>query len=449
MKKCLHVFTGIVMALLMTSTAFAADAKAEPKSQILITNVNVFDGKNEKRIMNADVLIEGNLIKQVSTKKIAADGATVIDGGGRTLMPGLSDCHWHMVHANMPNAVLLKSDLDYITLGAAVAAEKTLMRGFTTVRDMGGPVYGLKKMIDEGTYVGPRIYPSGAYISQTSGHADFRSPLDVPRSYSRDLTPQERMGFMHIADGVPQVAQRVRENLLKGASQIKVMAGGGVASPSDPLDVSQYTLEELKAAVEVAESWNTYVTVHAYSAKAVKHSLEAGVKSIEHGQMIDEEAAKMIRKKDAWVCMQPFLDDEDAIPMVVGSFPWQKYQLLLGGTDNAYKLAVKYKLKMGFGTDIQNDPKLADRQGAWLAKLTLWYEPWEALSMATSKNQEMFKMSGPRDPYPNPNGVITKGAYADLILVDGNPLENLDLVADPDKNFLIIMKDGKIYKNTL
>ncbi|WP_116131806.1 amidohydrolase family protein [Tropicimonas sp. IMCC34043] len=445
----MNSFKCLFAALATAITVPAAAQQSAPEPKTLFTNVNVFDGMSEALTENVNVLVEGNLIKLVSAEAIAADGATVIDGGGRTLMPGLSDCHWHVVQANTTNNVLLASGLDYFTLVAAAGARDTLMRGFTTVRDMGGPVFGLKRAIDEGLYEGPRIYPSGALITQTSGHADFRNPIEVPRGLGRDLTPQEQFGLMAVTDGVPAVMQRVRENLMKGASQIKLTAGGGVASPSDPLDVSQFVGDELKAAVEVAETWNTYVAVHAYTPKAIQAALRAGVKSIEHGQLLDEETAKMIAENSAVLCLQPFLDDQDAIQFPPGSFQEQKYQQMISGTDNAYELAKKYGIKAGFGTDSQNDPELTRRQGAQLAKLTRWYEPAEVLRIGTSLNQEIFKMSGPRDPYPGKNGVVEEGALADLLLVDGNPLENIQLIADPWKNFLVIMKDGKIYKNTV
>jgi len=444
-KTALCVIAWVFM--IAANTALAADS-ANPVSKTLITNTNIFDGKSEKLANGMSVLIEGNKITKVAKSITAPDGAMVIDAEGRTLMPGLSDAHWHMVQANTTNNVLLASGLDYITLVAADGAKKLLMRGFTTIRDVGGPVFGLKKAIDEGLIDGPRIYPSGAIITQTSGHADFRNPTEVPREFGRDLIPQEQIGLMAIADGVPQVIQRVRENLMKGATQIKLTAGGGVASPSDPLDVRQFTHDELKAAVEVAETWNTYVAVHVYTPKGIQEALRAGVKSIEHGQMMDKKTAKMIAEKGAIVSMQPFLNDEDAIPFPPGSFQEKKYQEMVSGTDNAYKLCKKYNIKVGFGTDYQNDPELTLRQNAQLAKLVRWYEPAEVLKIGTSLNQEIFKMCGPRDPYPGKNGVVEEGAYADLILVDGNPLENINLIADPDKNFVMIMKDGKIYKNT-
>ncbi|TVZ41354.1 imidazolonepropionase-like amidohydrolase [Alteromonadaceae bacterium 2753L.S.0a.02] len=430
--------------------AFAVSAFAQEQPDVtLITNVNVFDGVHKDLIKNANVVITGNLITEVSTEPLAVAGGKAIDGGGRTLMPGLTDAHFHIMHAHISSREILVNDIGYLTLAGAEAAEATLMRGFTTVRDAGGPVFGIKKMIDEGRYLGPRIYPSGAYITQTSGHGDFRFPTAITRKDGRELLDGEIMGWTKIADGVPQVLRRVRENLMSGASQIKVMAGGGVASFSDPLDVMQYTYEEMKAAVDAAATWNTYVLVHAYSDVAVRGALEAGVQSIDHGQMITEDTAKLIKKKDAWLSLQPLLNDEDAPPFPEGSFEQQKFLEMTRGTEKAYALAKKYKLKVAFGSDLQNGAEIAAKQGKALTKLTRWYEPWEVLKMATSTNFQLFKMSGPRDPYPGKNGVIEKGALADLLLVDGNPLENINLIADPEKNFVVIMKDGKIYKNTL
>ena len=449
-KHIVLLFTAIISSLVAVQPALAQEQQQSP-TLVLISNVNIFDGKTETLQKDMHVLVEGNLIKQISKEPlmvIQTDNVTMIDGGGRTLMPGLTDAHWHSMGAYMtldPFSV----GAGKLNLVAAHGAEKTLMRGFTTVRDVGGPVFDVKAVIDEGLFVGPRIYAAGSMISQTSGHGDFRSPIDIPQSYSRDLTPQERMGTVAIADGRAQVMQRVRENLMHGAAFIKLMGGGGVASPSDPLDVSQYTIDEIAAAVEVAENWGTYVTVHSYTAKAIQNAIRGGVRNVEHGQLIDEETAKLMQEKNTSVVMQPFYNDEDAIPLPPESFAAKKYQQLISGTDNAYALAKKYNLLLGFGTDSQGNPALAERQGAQLAKLVRYFEPWEVLKIATSQNYQIMKRSGARDPYPGENGVVKEGAYADLLLVDGNPLEDINLIADPHKNFVIIMKDGKIYKNTL
>jgi imidazolonepropionase-like amidohydrolase len=252
-----------------------------------------------------------------------------------------------------------------------------------------------------------------------------------------------------IADGVPEVLRCVRENLMRGACQIKVMAGGGVASDYDPLDVTQYTYEEMKAAVDATGSWGTYVTVHAYTPDAIQMAIKAGVKCIEHGNMADDASARLMAEKEIWWCLQPFLDDQDAIPFPEGSPNRIKQILMTRGTDRAYELAKKYKVKTAFGTDTLFDAKLATRQGAQLAKLTRWYSPSEVLKMATSENAQLLALSGPRNPYPGKLGIVEEGALADLLLVDGNPLENVEILADPDKRLLLIMKDGIIYKNII
>jgi len=246
---------------------------------------------------------------------------------------------------------------------------------------------------------------------------------------------------------VPQVLFRVRESLKKGASQIKVMAGGGVSSNYDPLDVSQYTFEEMKAAVDAAESWGTYVTVHAYTPKAVQMAIQAGVKCIEHGNMVDEDTVRLMAEKGVWWCLQPFLDDEDAIHFPEDSENRRKLLTMTRGTDTAYEYAKKYKIKTAFGSDTLFDAKLATRQGAQLAKLVRWYAPAEVLKMATSDNAQLLAMCGERNPYPGRLGVVEEGALADLLLVDGDPIANIKLIEDPEKNFLAIMKDGKLFKN--
>jgi imidazolonepropionase-like amidohydrolase len=431
-------------------TATAALAQDQQPLPVLFTNVYVFDGVNEARLENANVLVEGNLIKTVSTDPIPADGATVIDGGGRTLMPGLIDAHYHPMMAALPLADLLSSADGYINLVAAKNAEQLLLQGFTTVREAAGNSFSLKRAIDQGLYPGPRIYPSGPMISQTSGHADYRPSTAVPADPAEPLTYISRNGYGVVADGVPEVIKRVREALRMGASQIKLAAGGGVASDFDPLDVAQYTFEELQVAVDVAATWNTYVMVHAYTPNAIQTALKAGVQSIEHGQLMDEETAKMIAEKGAWLSLQPFLDDEDAIPFPEGSKNRKKQLTMTAGTDAAYRLAKKYGIKTAFGTDVLFSPDLAQKSGKQLAKLERWYTPFEVLKMATHDNAQLVKLCGPRDSYEDGElGVVKAGAYADLVLVDGNPLENLDLVVDPHKNFVLIMKGGKIYKNSL
>lgn len=320
------------------------------------------------------------------------------------------------------------------------------MRGFTSLRDVGGPAMSLKKAIDRGMFPGPRIYPSGATISQTAGHGDFRGPTDVPREPGAPLSYLERNHMTIVADGADQVLLRAREQLRGGATQLKMMAGGGVSSNYDPLDVTQGTDAEFRAAVAAAENWGTYLTVHAYTPRAIQIAINAGAKCIEHGQLIDEPTAKLMAEKGTWLSLQPFLLDEDAIPQSPDNK--KKQEVMSRGTDAAYALAKKYKLKTAWGTDTLFSADLAAKQGKQLAKLVRWYTPAEVLRMGTSGNAELLALSGPRNPYQEGKlGVVEAGAYADLLLVNGDPLANINLIADPAKNFALIMKDGKIYKN--
>ena len=445
MKKMLLV----VLAVLTVLAAQINPQDAKTSTTVLITNVNIFDGQNENLAIGMSVLIEGNKITKISKTISAPEGATIIDTKGKTLMPGLIDAHYHPMFAGIGQMEALTSLDGYLNLVAAKNAEQLLMQGFTTVREASGNSFSLKRAIDKGLYAGPRIYPTGPMISQTSGHADYRPYTSMANDPDASLSYLERNGHALIADGESEIIKGVRSVLRMGASQIKLGAGGGVASSYDPLDVAQYTFEELKAAVDVAKTWNTYVMVHAYTPVAIQTSLKAGVKSIEHGQLMDEATAKMIAENDAWLCLQPFLNDEDAIPFPEGSDQQKKFLAMVAGTDKAYGYAKKYGIKTAFGTDVLFSPELAKKNGKQLAKLSRWYTPFETLKMATYNNAQLLKMCGPRDPYPGELGAVKEGALADLILVDGNPLENLNLIADPGNNFVMIMKDGKIYKNTV
>jgi len=438
------------LVLGLRGPCLAQPATPGAEASTLFQNVRVFDGKSGAISGPTNVLVTGRTIARISNAPIVVDPnarTTVIAGNGRTLMPGLIDSHWHAMLVRPTAAAAINGDVGYVNLMAGAEATDTLMRGFTTVRDLGGPVFGLKRAIDEGLLVGPRIYPSGAMISITGGHGDFRQPFEVPRVLGGPLSRMEKIGGSMIADSPDEVRVRVREQLLLGASQIKLTAGGGVASPHSPLDVSTFTESELRAAVEAADNWGTYVTVHAYTPRAIQGAIAAGVKVIEHGHLMDEATARLMAEKGIWLSVQPFLDDEDAIPFPPDSSNRARALQVFQGTDNAYALAKRYKLKTAFGTDVLFSAALARRQGAQLAKLTRWYTPAELLTMATGTNGELLRLSGLRNPYPGKLGVVEEGALADLLLVEGNPIENIKLIEDPDRNFLVIMKDGKVYKN--
>ena len=437
----------LVLGCLSAPVALAQD---RPSGGVLFENVRIFNGTAGRLSGPSNVLVVGNVIRTISSAPIA-DPAGVnvqrIRGEGRTLMPGLIDNHWHTMLVRPLPAQAIDGDVGYLNLLGGAEAQATLMRGFTTVRDLGGPSFGLKRAIDEGLVAGPRIYPSGAMITITGGHGDFRSPSELPRRLGGPLARMEVMGGSMVADSPDEVRVRVREQLLLGASQIKLTAGGGVASPHSPLDVSTFNEDELRAAVQAAENWGTYVGVHAYTPAAMRRAVAAGVKVIEHGHLMDEPTAELIAQKGIWLSFQPFTDDAAAAFLAPANR--LRLQQVIAGTERTVALAKKYKIKMAFGTDILFSATAATRQGAELVKMLKWYTAPEVLVMATGTNAELLKLSGPRDPYPGRLGVVEEGALADLLLVDGDPLANLKLIEDPAKNFVVIMKDGRIFKNVL
>jgi imidazolonepropionase-like amidohydrolase len=447
LRKPAEIFgIAAVLASIVMSLAAWPPARAQQSPAVLFQNVRIFDGKNGALSPPSNVLVRNNKIEKISAAAITAD-AQVISGGGRVLMPGLIDAHWHAMLVRPTPVSALNGDVGYNNLLAAAEATSTLMRGFTTIRDLGGPTFGLKQAIDEGLVAGPRIYPSGAVITITSGHGDFRQLSDLPRTIGGMLSRMEKLGASMVADSPDEVRLRAREQLMQGASQIKLTAGGGVASPFSPLDVSTFTEPELRAAVEAAENWGTYVAAHAYTPVSIQRSIAAGVKCIEHGHLMDEATARLMAEKGIWLSTQPFLDASAASGL--GPAEQDKLRQVVTGTDTVYALAKKYRIKTAFGTDVLFSQALAERQGAMLASLTRWYTPAETLIMATSTNAELLSLSGKRNPYPGRLGVVEEGALADLLLVDGNPIDNIKLIEDPAKNFLVIMKGGKIYKTLL
>jgi imidazolonepropionase-like amidohydrolase len=319
------------------------------------------------------------------------------------------------------------------------------MRGFTTVRDLGGPAFPLKQAIDEGQSVGPRIYPSGAMITTTGGHGDLRPVTDLPRSPGGPTSDIERKGAAAIADSADEVRLRVREQLLLGASQIKLVGGGEVSSPRTTLDMLTFSTPELRAGVEAAADRNTYAAVHAYPPAAIHRAIDAGAQCIEHGHLMDEASAKLMADKGIWLSTQPFVGEDDQAPLTGQSRI--NFLKVLAGTGTLYPLAKRYGIKTAFGSDVLFSPEIAERQSLMLTHLTRWYGAAEILKMATSGNAELLALSGPRNPYPGKLGVVEPGAYADLLVVAGDPLQDIGLLAAPDKNLVVIMKDGKIHKD--
>ncbi len=428
--------------------AFTSFTFAQTKD-ILIENVRIVDHTTGALTAPMNVFISGKVIETISAKSIAVKSADVlkINGNGKTLMPGLIDVHVHMVFGSLTMAQMMAPDMtEEVLLGKiATASQKMLMRGFTSVRDAGGPIFPLKMAIDKGKVIGPRIWPSGATISQTAGHGDFRTPDERSRRFFGKASRAEELGATFIADGRDEVLTATRENLRFGASQIKLMAGGGTSSAYDPIDVTQYTLDEMKAAVDAAEDWGTYVMVHAYTPRAVQRAVEAGVKSIEHGQMLDEETLRLLAKNQVWLSLQNLMDNNDNMD----AQRKEKRKPVLDGQDKVWPLAKKLGVKLAWGTDFLFEPELNDDQNSYILRLQKWFTNAEILKMITQDNGELLQLSGLRSPYPGKLGVVEEKALADLLLVDGNPLKDLALITNPEKNFLVIIKDGQVFKNTL
>lgn len=454
-------------ALLVSAFAFAApgvNAQDEPV-QTLFTNVHIFDGLNDGRVENANVLVEGNLIRTVSTEAIDADGATVIDGGGRTLMPGLIDSHIHIAAYTPFNIDGRQNVTEFMSGGMAIVrGEAMLMRGFTTVRDLGGPSTYLRKFWDPAMAPGPRLFGSEAMITQTGGHGDFRGLTNENPNYVGGPQHWYEKYFGIIADGPDEFQRAAREAYRNGADFFKVFVSGGVTSEFDPIHALQSTQAELKAVVEIANNAQTYVTAHCQTAAGAHHAMDAGVRMLEHVPMIGdspeviEETVLRIKEEGVWVQFNT--------STVLGRSPEElrptmseaSYEKLLASIESygtALKMFAKHDVKFVYGTDLVSPfgrAILGTEASLQLDEFRIlpeYFDNVDVLRAATGWGGEVAAMTGPNNPYPlGPIGVIQEGAYADILLVDGNPLEEISLMTDDD-NFDLIMKDGTIYKNTM
>ena len=446
---CRSLILSFAAGTLLFPGAQAFAQETEPKNQVLIQNVMVFDGVNDKLSAKTNVLIEDNKISRISPTAVAINEATIIDGGGRVLMPGLIDSHAHLMFSGVTFPEILFQRPSYGTIQSTLIARDTLMNGVTTVRDLAGDVFGLKRAIDDGSIPGPRVYPSGAMISQTSGHADFRLPAQDNPMFGGSRPVPDMKGHGAQVDGVPQILAATREQLRLGASQVKLAVGGSVSGINDPLDTTQFILEEIKAAVAAAENWGTYVAVHGYTKRAVNQAIDGGVKSIEHGQLLDKATLERMAAEGVWLSIQPFtICNEPGLTAAQN----EKQAIVCQGTGRVYEWIKEIPdLKVVHGTDIFISPGPGigvSEEVEQMERLLEWFTPFEILKMSTGNATELLQMSGPRNPYPGVLGRIEEGALADLLLVEGNPLEDLKTLTNRE-NLKIIMKDGKIYKNTL
>jgi len=321
------------------------------------------------------------------------------------------------------------------------------MRGFTSVRDVGGASWGAKLAADRGLIAGPRVWPSLRTISQFGGHGDANPRFMDPREFGGPENNLERLGYSRIVNGRDDVLAAVRENLKRGASQIKMHLAGGVGTEFDPIDGRQFTADEIRAAVEVAEGYGTYVAAHTYTVDGVRHAIENGVMSIEHGNLIDKDTAKMMAKEGVWLSPQvvvflTFSPDLGPVRLAKG-------RMVTAGLDQMFELAKKYKLKIAFGTDVVVNPEACADQNREFVERTKWFTPVEVLRQATSLSGELLQLSGERSPYPGKIGVIEEGAHADILLIDGNPLEDISILLNYDETLDMIMKGGVIHKDAL
>ena len=442
-------------AILNLVIVFSATAQETiPTNRVLITNAYIFNGKEPTGTETMSVLVEGNKITRISQSIPAPQGAKVIDASGKVLMPGMIEAHSHIMLATEPFSMMIGQDAFEQGARAAARAKAYLDAGFTTVRDLGGNCFGVKNVIDAGVIDGPRIFCSGASIGQTSGHGDARFPSDGhPRFDGPEFSGQaNRLRHTLIADGVDDVRAAVREMLFRGASQIKIHAGGGVTSFSDPLEAAQYTPEELAAAVEEATRYGTYVAVHAQMDNSVVASLDAGAMSIEHGLVLNESTVKRMAKSGVFYSPQAFLPLQDVSGNPQFQHPVQqaKLQVVAEGAREAFQLAKKHGVKILWGSDVFGGDEIFANFTQEFAYREEFFTPLEQLQQVTGNNGEVLALSGIKNPYPEgPLGVIAVGAYADIILVNGNPSNDIRLLMDAEKHIDLIMKDGKIYRNRI
>jgi imidazolonepropionase-like amidohydrolase len=453
--------------LCFASFVSAQEVKDTPKLT-LIDNVTIFDGKTDKLIPGS-VLIEGQMIKKIGASIEMPAGAVIIDGGGGTLMPGLIDCHSHLAMATTSMTVFENTPWEALGARTTLVAKDMLMDGFTTVRDVGGMNgKGIKRMIDSGELVGPRIFPSGGFIGATSSHGDFKGlTMRNPRLDGSNDSNLSRLEIGYIADGRADIMAAARRNFQMGATQLKIMAGGGVATEYDPWHSTTYTLDEMKAAVDVAEGYGTYVAAHINQPETIKRALEAGIKSIEHGFVLDEETVKLMVEKGAYLSTQitGTSSELNELPSLTPE-NLRKLKLAQGQMADFFTLVKKHKPKQVFAVDAVLMPRFAMKQQRdheiWLhAK---HFGNFAMLKAATSTAGELVAMCGQLTSYHGGKiGVIEEGAYADLLIVDGNPLEDITVIGGNElwmkaplrgdgvgiDTMKVIMKDGVIYKNTL
>lgn len=416
----------------------------------LIKNVNVFDGKNSSVLEHQNIVITDNMVTNIFAGDFSEESFDeVIDGKNQFAIPGLTDAHVHLGKTHIDNA-----SASYDAIVGAVVAGKLLEHGITTVRDAGSVTDGLKRAIDEGVIPGPRIYPSMNYLSQTCGHGD-----NADAHNNRDIQYRNPRGVA-LCDGVAECRRAVREQFFLGASQIKIMAGGGMSSLCDPVETLQFSLEEMKAIVETAADYGSYVLAHLYTPACMQRAVRAGVKSLEHGHWLDEETAKLIKDNEVFLNPCPQFTLEEVKWNHMGEFSdqpsQQKKKSKPGGVkvkahiEETTNLINKYDLKILFGTDLMimyngYEP----RESLDFTVYKKRFGSYKGLLAATGNFNDITKLTTYQNPYPDGEiGLLQKGSYADIVITNGNPVEDLEVLGNTE-NILLVMKDGQIYKNKL
>jgi imidazolonepropionase-like amidohydrolase len=409
-------------------------------SSFLFSGGRLLDPRRGELLDGVEVLIEGERVKEISDRPIKSAGATRVELAGRTLMPGLIDAHLHVFLNEVNIGALDAVPLTLLAINGSLALKASLMRGFTSVRDTAGGDFGIKAAVEQGLIEAPRLFISGQALSQTGGHGDFR------KRTQRALGCDCCSGLAYtarIADGVPEVIKATRDELRKGADFIKIMVSGGVASQADPLDSLQYRMDEIQAAVEEATNWGKYVAAHAYSSQAVMRAVTAGVRTIEHGNLIDEPTAATMARKGAFLV--PTLIAYDSMrrrgrEYGLSEYSLQKNEVVLAAGLRSVELARNAGVKIGFGTDLLGQLQ-NDQCREFLIRAELM-KPAEIIHSATIVNAEILQRAGEL-------GELVPGAFADLIVIDGDPLADLNLFQDEGRHLSAIMKGGRFYKNRL
>ena len=409
-------------------------------SQYLFSNLNLLDPRWEEARGGYEVLVEGELIKEVSAKPIKAAKARVIDCGKRTLMPGLIDCHVHVFLSEVNIRNLESVPLTLMTARAADLMKGMIDRGFTTVRDTGGADWGIKTAVETGLIPGPRLFISGRAIGPTGGHSDSRRRTDIGAPCG---CCNAMVYCMAIADGPDGVRQAVREQMRQGADQVKIMCSGGVASPYDPLDSLQFSEAEIAAATDEAKNFGRYVLAHAYTPEAITRAVTNGVRTIEHGNLINAKSAGLLASKGGYMIanlVTYFVMKEKAASFGMTADMLAKNDIVLDGALRSLEICKKAGVKVGYGSDLLG-PLQVEQSREFLFRAEV-LKPLEIIRQATVVGAEILRQEGKL-------GIVEPGALADLIVVDGNPLKKLELFLDQGAHLPVIMKAGKFHKNAL